>query len=61
LQYVVDPYLLRDISLLLQTVWTLVLRLFLPRSVPVTYSVDWNSHPSEEIISNAHRAQPSAD
>jgi lipopolysaccharide/colanic/teichoic acid biosynthesis glycosyltransferase len=61
LQYVVDPYLLRDISLLLQTVWTLVLRLFLPRSAPATYSVDWNSHASEEIISNAHRAQPSAD
>jgi lipopolysaccharide/colanic/teichoic acid biosynthesis glycosyltransferase len=61
LQYVVDPYLLRDISLLLQTVWTLLLRLFPPRSLAATYSVDWNSHPNEEMISNAHRAQPSTD
>ena len=61
LQYVVDPYLLRDISLLLQTVWTLLLRLFPPTSPPLTYSVDWDSHPNEEMISNAHRAQPSTD
>ena len=61
LQYVVDPYLLRDISLLLQTVWTLLLRRFRPTALAVTYGVDWNSHPNEDMISNAHRAQSSAD
>lgn len=61
LQYVMDPYLLRDISLLLQTVWTLLLRLFPPTSMAGTYSVDWNGRAKQEMISDAHRAQPSAD
>jgi lipopolysaccharide/colanic/teichoic acid biosynthesis glycosyltransferase len=61
LQYVMDPYLLRDISLLLQTVWTLLLRLFPPTSPAVTFSVDWDRNLNEEMISNAHRAQPSTD
>jgi len=58
LQYVVDPYLLWDISLLLQTVWTLLTRLF--RTPRGTYNVEW-SGPSGDLISNAHRAQPGTD
>ena len=61
LQYVVDPYLLWDVSLLLQTFWTLLIRLF--RSTPRrgTYNVDWNEPRDQDVISNAHRTQPSAD
>ena len=61
LQYVVDPYLLRDVSLLLQTVWTLWVRLFGRRPRYGTYNLDWDSCLKEELISNAHRAQPGAD
>jgi lipopolysaccharide/colanic/teichoic acid biosynthesis glycosyltransferase len=61
LQYVVDPYLLWDVSLLLQAFWTLLIRLF--RSTPRrgTYNVDWNEPRDQDVISNAHRTQPSAD
>lgn len=61
LQYVMDAHLLWDISLLLQTIWTLATRLFsrLPRPV---YEMDWNSQElSRGLVSNAHRSQPSAD
>jgi lipopolysaccharide/colanic/teichoic acid biosynthesis glycosyltransferase len=61
LQYVVDPYLLWDVSLLLQTVWTLLLRLFRGRAVGGTYNLDWNDGLKEDAISNAHSAQSSAD
>ncbi len=59
LQYVVDPYLLWDVSLLLQTIWTLLLRVFRARTVRGTYNVDWNE--TTGLISNAHRTQPGAD
>jgi lipopolysaccharide/colanic/teichoic acid biosynthesis glycosyltransferase len=61
LQYVVDPYLLRDISLLLQTVWTLLRRVFHPRSRVGTFNVEWSGRPTEDLISNAHRPQPGTD
>lgn len=59
LQYVVDPYLLWDVSLLLQTIWTLVLRVFRPRSDSETYHLNWDER--ADLISNAHRAQPGTD
>src|SRR5581483_12426365 len=40
LQYVVDPYLLWDVSLLLQTIWTLLLQVFRSRTHGGTYNVD---------------------
>jgi lipopolysaccharide/colanic/teichoic acid biosynthesis glycosyltransferase len=61
LQYVVDPYLLRDISLLLQTVWTLLRRVFHPRARVGTFNVEWSGRPTEDLISNAHRPQPGTD
>ena len=61
LQYVVDPYLLWDVSLLLQTVWTLLLRLFRAGPRRGTYNLDWNDGVKDDVISNAHSAQSSAD
>jgi lipopolysaccharide/colanic/teichoic acid biosynthesis glycosyltransferase len=63
LQYAVNPYLLSDISLLLQTVWTLVVRLFSPRSKPEFSGPSWRSDLAvpHEVMPNAHRTQPSAD
>jgi lipopolysaccharide/colanic/teichoic acid biosynthesis glycosyltransferase len=59
LQYVVDPYLLGDVSLLLQTIWTLLLRLFRSRAARGTYNVNWNGKAG--LITDAHRTQPGAD
>lgn len=61
LQYVVDPYLLWDVSLLLQTVWTLLLRLFQPPARGRAYNVGWANHVNRDLISDAHRTQPGAD
>lgn len=63
LQYVMDPHLLWDISLLLQTVWTLATRLFSHVRVRQVYEIDWKTQEqiSQGLISNAHRSQPSAD
>jgi lipopolysaccharide/colanic/teichoic acid biosynthesis glycosyltransferase len=62
LQYVMDAHLLWDISLLLQTIWTLVMRLFSRVSSRQLYEVDWKTPESAQgFISNAHRSQPSAD
>ena len=61
LQYVVDPYLLWDVSLLLQTVWTLLLRVFRAGSRRGTYNLDWDNGVKDDVISNAHSAQSSAD
>jgi lipopolysaccharide/colanic/teichoic acid biosynthesis glycosyltransferase len=61
LQYVVDPYLLRDVSLLLQTVWTLLLRLIRTKARHATYNLGWNNRLNGDVMSNAHRAQPSTD
>ena len=61
LQYVVDPYLLLDVSLLLQTIWTLFLRMF-PRHGPRgAFDVSWKPTFNDDVITNAHSAQSSAD
>lgn len=62
LQYLVNPYLLWDISLLLQTVWTLLRRVlsFTPGRRQPSFDLDWNELP-QDVISNAHRTQSSAD
>jgi lipopolysaccharide/colanic/teichoic acid biosynthesis glycosyltransferase len=61
LQYAINPYLLWDISILLQTVWTLARRALLPKAAAGTFDVRWASELPQEVISNAHRTQPSAD
>jgi lipopolysaccharide/colanic/teichoic acid biosynthesis glycosyltransferase len=63
LQYVMDPHLLWDISLLLQTIWTLATRLFSRVPSRQVYEIDWKTqeHFSQGLMSNAHRSQPSAD
>jgi lipopolysaccharide/colanic/teichoic acid biosynthesis glycosyltransferase len=63
LQYVMHPYLLGDISLLLQTFWTLVLRLFSPARESRTMEIAWQvqSRVPQPTISNAHSSQSSAD
>ena len=62
LRYVMRPYLLWDISLLLQTIGTLALRLF---SVSKAYSPDTprsiQRYIPEDLTPNAHSSQPSAD
>jgi len=63
LQYAVDPYLLFDISLLLQTVWTLIVRVFARAHKPEHAVVSWRSELEvpNKVIPNAHSTQPSAD
>jgi lipopolysaccharide/colanic/teichoic acid biosynthesis glycosyltransferase len=62
LEYVVNPYLLWDILLLLETVWTLLRRQTVART-----PAGMREHDSEnarfrvDVMSNAHRTQPSAD
>jgi len=61
LQYVMRPYLLWDISLLVQTIGTLALRLF---SIPKAHSPDIPRlipYIPEDLTPNAHSSQPSAD
>ena len=62
LQYAVNPYLLCDISLLLQTVWTLILRVFsAPKHDPVDMDRQSNLAVRPDVMADAHRAQSSAD
>jgi lipopolysaccharide/colanic/teichoic acid biosynthesis glycosyltransferase len=69
LQYLLNPSPLADLSLLLQTSWTLAMRMFhYPRLgfaepvVPVNKRVSDFRFPSvEEALQHAHRSQPSAD
>jgi lipopolysaccharide/colanic/teichoic acid biosynthesis glycosyltransferase len=62
LQYVMDAHLLWDISLLLQTIWTLGTRLFSRVPSRQVYEMDWKTQDSSQgLMSNAHRTQPSAD
>lgn len=63
LQYVMNPHLLWDISLLLQTIWTLIVRLFSHRTNRRPYEMNWNTQEStpQGLMANAHRTQPSAD
>jgi len=60
LQYALNPYLLWDISLLLQTFWTLFLRLFSARRLG-TFDVNWKPETTGDMLPNAHRTQSSAD
>jgi lipopolysaccharide/colanic/teichoic acid biosynthesis glycosyltransferase len=63
LQYAVNPYLLFDISLLLQTVWTLLRRVFAPAPKYEIFDLDWKNGLTvpPDVMPNAHRTQPSAD
>ncbi len=68
LQYVMQPYLLWDISLLLQTIWTLILRMASPRPRRklatvdlVTLDPERSGQTAPKFVANAHRTQPSAD
>jgi lipopolysaccharide/colanic/teichoic acid biosynthesis glycosyltransferase len=69
LQYILSPSIVTDISILLQTFWTLATRLvgYLPpvaenTSVPESRLVDEISPRFvEETLQRAHRSQPSAD
>lgn len=63
LQYVMDPHLLWDISLLLQTIWTLVMRLFSRVPSRQVYEMNWTTQgsASQGLMTNAHRTQSSAD
>lgn len=58
LQYVMAPYLLLDISLLIQTIWTLALRVFKRQQRPAI-AADHDLLPS--LLTHAHRTQPGAD
>jgi hypothetical protein len=49
-----------DISLLLQTFWTLFLRLFSARRLG-TFDVNWKPETTGDMLPNAHRTQSSAD
>lgn len=60
LQYALNPYLLWDISLLLQTFWTLFLRLFSMRKLGA-FDVNWKAQTSGDMLPNAHSTQSSAD
>ena len=62
LEYVMHPYLLWDISLLLQTIWT-VLRRLRVAAVPLAmreHEYQGAGFPVD-VMSNAHSTQPSAD
>jgi lipopolysaccharide/colanic/teichoic acid biosynthesis glycosyltransferase len=61
LQYVVDPYLLLDVSLLLQTVWTLLLRVLPRHTRHGAFDVSWKPALSDDVMTNAHSTQPSSD
>jgi len=69
LQYLLNPSPLADLSLLLQTLWTLVMRMFhYPKlgladpAAPVNKKIaDFRFSSVEEALQHAHRSQPSAD
>jgi lipopolysaccharide/colanic/teichoic acid biosynthesis glycosyltransferase len=63
LQYLLDPSMFLDLSLLLQTVWTLVARWFRQHSTEsgAGSAAVRNTSLLQEILQSAHRTQPSAD
>jgi lipopolysaccharide/colanic/teichoic acid biosynthesis glycosyltransferase len=64
LQYILHRSLFQDISLLLQTAWTLILRVFRKQSAdaPSELTVEGNADFAfEETLVHAHSAQSSAD
>jgi len=68
LQYLMNPSLLADISLLLQTLWTLAMRLSRYSTLIASSTVPMNQprsrriqRPPQEILPSAHSTQSSAD
>lgn len=63
LQYAMAPYLLWDISLLLQTVWILARRLVVTHRARDLFDLNWKfkGYPGPGALSDAHRPQPSTD
>jgi lipopolysaccharide/colanic/teichoic acid biosynthesis glycosyltransferase len=74
LQYMLHPSLLKDISLLIETIWTLALRLIKtarrdPASsalesggaAPLTVSYSSGTQPFQEMLQDAHRTQSGSD
>jgi lipopolysaccharide/colanic/teichoic acid biosynthesis glycosyltransferase len=68
LQYILNPSAVTDASILLQTLWTLITRLFHPRVTlqqPDTEEAllfnEVTTHLLEESLQSAHRSQSSAD
>lgn len=60
LQYALSPYLLWDISLLLETIWTLSRRIW-SRPRAGIFDVNFSSNNVGEMLPDAHRTQPSTD
>jgi lipopolysaccharide/colanic/teichoic acid biosynthesis glycosyltransferase len=63
LQYAMAPYLLWDISLLLQTIWALARRMSVPPRAQDLFDLDWKLKGDSIRIGlhHAHRPQPSTD
>lgn len=66
LQYLLHPSLLTDLSLLMQTLWTLASRVLHYPQINATENVAANVNevifpPVGEVLHRAHRSQPSAD
>lgn len=74
LRYMLEPSLLKDLALIIETAWTLTVRMaqllphtFLRRTRTTTVAarqVPWSfssSHPYPEILQHAHRTQPGSD
>ncbi|MBO0911589.1 MAG: sugar transferase, partial [Acidobacteria bacterium] len=63
LQYVMNPHLLWDISLLLQTVWTLAMRVYSPGPARQVFAAGGKTEgkASKGLVPDAHRSQSSAD
>jgi lipopolysaccharide/colanic/teichoic acid biosynthesis glycosyltransferase len=74
LQYMLHPSLLKDISLLIETIWTLALRLIKNArrepaasaaenggAAPLTVSYFSGTQPFQEMLQHAHRTQPGSD
>jgi lipopolysaccharide/colanic/teichoic acid biosynthesis glycosyltransferase len=60
LEYALNPYLLWDVALLLQTIWTIFLRIW-SRPRRGVFDVNFKSEPVREMLSDANRTQPRAD
>jgi lipopolysaccharide/colanic/teichoic acid biosynthesis glycosyltransferase len=74
LQYMLHPSLLKDLSLLIETIWTLMLRLIKPSprtldggaaensgAAPPSVSYFPGTQPFQEMYQHAHRTQPGSD
>jgi lipopolysaccharide/colanic/teichoic acid biosynthesis glycosyltransferase len=74
LQYMLHPSLLKDLSLLIETIWTLALRLIKApphgpttdaaesgRTAPLTVTYSPGTQPFQEMLQHAHRTQSGSD